>query len=279
MKKILVPIDFSEHSAYALETAAILAKKYNVGIVVMHMMGLSEAVLTKDEAQEMYEAVYYLKLAKKRFDAFLDRDYLKGIPVEMTVQNYKRFDEIDEVAKDFKADLIVMGSHGASGFKEIFVGSNTEKVVRTSEIPVLVVKDVTSKFKLDRVVFACDFNLDFVEPFKKAWSFFKELGSLFQVVHVNIPDDRFMNTQEMKAKAMKFFIHTGIRELELAHEEVIYYSDYSLERGIFSFANDFNADIVAIPTHGRRGLAHFFSGNIGEAIVNHSDMPMMTFKV
>ena len=164
------------------------------------MMGLSTAVLTKDESQEMFEAVYYMKLAEKRFSDFLDKDYLKGITIETTVQNYKEFHEINNVAKDFKADLIVMGSHGASGLKEVFVGSNTEKVVRTSDIPVLVVKNQIREFTMDKVVFACDFNIDFIEPFKKAWNFFEPLDTKFQVVFINTPE-KFISSQEMEENA------------------------------------------------------------------------------
>ena len=68
-----------------------------------------------------------MKLAEKRFSEFLDQPYMEGIPVETTVQNYKEFHEIDSVAQEFGADLIVMGSHGSTGLKEVFVGSNTEK--------------------------------------------------------------------------------------------------------------------------------------------------------
>ena len=168
MKKILIPVDFSEHSEYALEVGATLAKKHDASLIVLHMMGLSEAVLTKDESQEMFEAIYYMKLAEKRFNEFLDKDYLKDVKVEVTVQNYKEFHEINNVAKDFEADLILMGSHGASGLKEVFVGSNTEKVVRTSDIPVLVIKHQIKEFKMGKVVFACDFNMDFKEAFQKA---------------------------------------------------------------------------------------------------------------
>ena len=175
MKKILIPVDFSEHSEYALKVAATLAKKHNASIVALHMMGLSEAILTKDESQEMFEAIFYMKLAEKHFNEFLDKDYLEGIKVETTVQNYKHFNEINTIAAELGADLIVMGSHGASGLKEVFVGSNTEKVVRTSDIPVLVVKEKHNELKMERVVFACDFNLDFIEPFKKAFNFLKKL--------------------------------------------------------------------------------------------------------
>ena len=277
MKKILIPTDFSEHSEYALEVGASLAKKYNASLVVLHMMGLSEAVLTRDENQEMHEAIYYMKLAKKRFDNFLDRDYLRDIKVEETVLNYKDFTKINEVAKDFGANLIVMGSHGATGLKEVFVGSNTEKVVRTSEVPVLVVKNRLSNFKLDKVVFVCDFNLDSVRPFQEAWKFFNGTDTQFQTVYINIPD-KFMTSAEMEEKAFKFYLHCGIEDIDVFHN-TIYYCDTHLEYGIYSFCNKFEADLAVIPTHGRLGLAHFFSQNKGEAIVNHSDLPIMTFKV
>ncbi len=277
MKKILIPIDFSEHSEYALKVAATLAKKHNASLVVLHMMGLSEAVLTKNESQEMFEAIYYMKLAEKRFEDFLDRDYLKGISIETTVQNYKEFHEINQVAQEFAVDLIVMGSHGASGVKEVFIGSNTEKVVRTSDIPVLVVKNSMKHFEMERVVFACDFNLDFIEPFKKAWEFFGKLGTEFQVVFINTPE-KFLSNQQMEERAFKFMLQSGIENTEV-FDNIVYYCDYRLEHGIYSFCNSYEADLVVIPTHGRRGLAHFFSENIGEAIVNHSDLPIMTFKV
>ena len=136
MQKILVPVDFSEHSEYALEVAAAMAKQSGSEILLLHMMGLSEAVLTKDSSQEAAEAHYDMKLTSKRFGEFLDKDYLQGIKVQEMVQNYKIFSEINEVALEAKADLIVMGSHGTSGLSSIFVGSNTEKVVRTSQVPV-----------------------------------------------------------------------------------------------------------------------------------------------
>jgi nucleotide-binding universal stress UspA family protein len=277
MKKILIPVDFSEHSEYALQVGATLAKKHAASLIVLHMMGLSEAVLTKDESQEIFEAIYYIKLTEKRFSEFLDKDYLEGITIETTVQNYKDFHEIDKVAQDFSADLIVMGSHGASGLKEVFVGSNTEKVVRTTSVPVLVVKNKETHFKMDKVVFACDFNMDFIKPFKKAWNFFEKLGAEFQVVFINTPE-KFLSNQEMQERAFKFMLHSGVDTTDV-YDTTVYYCDYRLEHGIYSFSNEVDADVVVVPTHGRRGLAHFFSENVSETIVNHSALPIMTFKV
>ena len=277
MKKILVPVDFSEQSEYALQVAATLAKKQNAAIVVMHMMGLSEAVLTKDESKEVFEAMFYLKLAEKRFKEFLDKDYLQGIELQTTVQNYKEFHEINAVAKEFEADLIVMGSQGSSGLKEAFVGSNTEKVVRTSEIPVLVIKNQLDDFKIEKVVFACDFTKDYIAPFQQAWKFFETLGVQPQLLFINLPS-KFVSTSEMEIRAFQFLQQAELYS-EAVYDSIVYYNDFTIEDGIFSFSDKYDADVIAVPTHGRRGLAHFFSENIGEALVNHSITPMMTFKI
>ena len=77
MKKILVPTDFSKHAEYALEVAANLAKKHKASLLVLHMMGLSESILTKDESQEMYEAIYYMKLVKKQLKKFTKNEVLR----------------------------------------------------------------------------------------------------------------------------------------------------------------------------------------------------------
>ena len=277
MKKILVPVDFSEYSEYALEVAAELAKKYNAEIVTIHMMGLAQSVLTKDDSQEVFEAMYHMKLAKKQFDEFLDKDYLKGIKIHSNVQNYKVFDELDRVAKEFGADFIVMGSHGSTGMREVFVGSNTEKVVRTSSVPVLVIKHRRINFNVEKMVFASDFSLEFVPAFKQARELAKTLKCQLQLVYVNTPE-RFKRSGEMETRAFKFLVNAKNDATDM-YDSIKYYCDTTIEEGIFNFSDNFKADLIAIPTHGRRGLAHFFTGSIGEELVNHSPIPIVTFKV
>ncbi|MBT8269949.1 MAG: universal stress protein, partial [Bacteroidia bacterium] len=127
MKKIIVPIDFSEHSEYALEAAAIIAQKHDAELLALHMLEISDAILTHNTGEQQSKAFFLLKLAEKRFDQFLEKDYLNGIKITPIVKHFKVFSEVNDVAKEQNADLIVMGSHGASGVKEFFVGSNTEK--------------------------------------------------------------------------------------------------------------------------------------------------------
>ena len=279
MKKILVPVDFSEYSEYALQAAAILAKHQKAEIMVLHMLGLSEAVLIKDEGQEVAEAVYYMKLAEKRFKTFLDKEYLKNIDISETVQNYKIFSEINDVAKENDADLIVMGSHGVSGLREeVFIGSNTEKVVRTSDIPVLVIKQPVEDFTIQEVIFACDFKIENIGPYHNAMKLFRSLGANVHLLYVNLPGDRFRNSEQIEERVKEFLFKAEAGNLEM-YDKVVYYNDYTVENGVYNYSNKIDADLIAIPTHGRRGLAHFFSGSIGEDIANHANRPVMTFKI
>lgn len=277
MKKILVPVDFSEYSEFALEVAASLAKKFDAEITVLHMLGLSEALLSREEAAGLSEAVYYMKLAQKRFETFLDKPYLKDITISEFVQNYKVFSEINEVAKEQDADLIVMGSHGTSGgINDIFVGSNSEKVVRTSEIPVLVIKKPTPDFETGNVLFACDFKTESIRPYLNARALFNKLGSKMHFLYINLPNESFKSSDEIENRITEFLMKAdGNTD---AMKDIVIRNDYSAESGIFKYGDKIGADIIAIPTHGRKGLAHFFYGSLGEDLVNHASIPVITFR-
>jgi len=278
MKRILIPIDFSEYSEYALEVAAKIAKKFKANLTVVHMLGLSEAVFAKDETQEFMEAQYYMKLAKKRFDKFLDKPYLKEIEIFQTVQNYKNFNEINNIVREQAIDLVVMGSHGASGFSSLFVGSNTEKVVRTCDVPVLIIKKRRPNFELNEAVFACDFKVENVRAYNKAIQIFRMFDAKVHLVYVNLPSPNFKSTSEAKEE-IELFLSVAHHGDTSRKEKVVLLNDYSIEEGIYNYAQSVKADTIAIPTHGRQGLAHFFRGSIGEDIANHANLPVITFKL
>lgn len=277
MKKILVPVDFSEFSEYALEVAASLAKKHNAEILVFHMLGISESVFVANEAVEIAEAKYYMTMAKERFSTFLDKDFLNGIKLTEIIQNFKVFSEINELAKEKDIDLIVMGSHGSKGLSEFFVGSNTEKVVRTSSVPVLVIKKKYAHFKLKEVVFACDFKIESLNAFIHAVKLFSEYEAKINLVYVNRPNEYYITKADLD-KRITYFM-SKIRDLNLKNVEVAYVTDYSIENGIVGYCQKIKADLVAIPTHGRKGWAHFFVGSLGENMANHLSMPVMTFRI
>ncbi|MEM8845973.1 MAG: universal stress protein [Bacteroidota bacterium] len=273
MKGIIVPVDFSEQSENALQVAASLAKKHDSELYVLHMLELSPSIMSESGYIAQEQVVHLIKVGEKRFNDFLDKSYLKGIKVIPIIKHYKVFQEVDEIAKKHDIELIVMGSHGTDGLKEIFIGSNTERVVRSSEIPVLVVKGEVKQFELKNFVFACDYKEENIPALKKA----KQMAELFdadlKLVYINTPADEFLSTEDAYNRISKF--------LNLAKEgfEVEIYNDYSVEKGILNYSETVAADLIGIPTHGRKGLTHFFMGSIGEDVANHSNIPVITFKI
>ena len=273
MKKIIVPIDFSEQSEYAMKVAVSLAKKHGSEILALHMLELNQAMFASSEGFHPEQTVFLLKLAEKRFKDFLDKPYLKGTTVTPIIKHYKVFSELNEVAERHGADLIVMGSHGSDGLKEIFIGSNAERVVRNADIPVIVVKEELENFEVKRFAFACDFKDDSLVAFQKAKSFVEMLSAELELVYINTPGDDFLSNKDAYERINQFLTKAN------AGQQVEIYNDYSVEKGILNYSESILVDMIGIPTHGRKGLSHFFMGSIGEDIANHSKIPVVTFKI
>ncbi len=277
MKKIIVPVDFSIYSENALKTAAFLAKESQAEVIVVHMLELSNAIVNQSESYAQQETVFYLKLAEKRFNKFLQKDFLTGVKVTPIIKHFKIFSELDQLAREENADLIVMGSKGTSGLSEMFIGSNTEKVIRYAHVPVLVVKEIAITQKIENAVFACDFSDDDVTPYLEAKTFFEKLNCNLELVYISTPTTKFKSTKEIEEKMTLFFNKINEDVSEISKVKII--SDYSVEKGVLYYANKSKADILTVATHGRKGISHFFEGSISEDIANHSKLPVLSFKI
>ena len=160
MKKIIIPVDFSQYSEYALETGAYLARRHNAEIIVMHMLELSDSIFSSSSSEKSEETAFMLMITNKKFETFLDKPYLEGLSVTPMIKNRKVLKELNEITTELKADLVVMGSRGHNDFDGVFTGSNTEKVVRHSNVPVLVVKSKPEDAEFKSIVLATDFSED-----------------------------------------------------------------------------------------------------------------------
>lgn len=274
MKRILVPTDFSEHAEYALRVAAEIAKENNSEIILLHMLELPhQAGDAIGSGHIIPEIMFFKDKAIGNLEELMDADFLEGINVSEVVQFEKAFEGILAVTKKNNIDFIVMGSHGASGYQEMFIGSNTEKVVRLSEVPVLVIKNKSGDFAAQNFVFASDFSDEIKKPFKKVLEFATVFKSHLNLVMINTPNS--FKPTHVAEKIMKNFI----QGFNYADYSLHIYNDVNVEKGILNFANSKNADLIGMCTHGRTGFAHFFNGSISEDLVNHASKPIITFKI
>jgi nucleotide-binding universal stress UspA family protein len=219
------------------------------------------------------QIMLYKEKAIEKLEDLMDVDFLDGINVSEIIQFEKAFEGILSISKKNGVDLIVMGSHGVSGFEEMFIGSNTEKVVRTSEIPVLVIKNEVPSFEVKNMVFASDFSPEISKPFEKLLEFSAIFGAHLNLVMINTPNS-FKSTA-VAEKIMAEFVG----KYNLSNYSLNIYNDVNVEKGILNFATKVNADLIGMCTHGRTGFSHFFNGSISEDLVNHTVRPVITFKI
>jgi nucleotide-binding universal stress UspA family protein len=264
IRTILVPYDFSECATNALRVAAKLGRLTGACIDVVHLYEQMTDFHT--ENQRLREEI------ESRLDRVPELPFLQGIELrkfmlrQMTLRDMFK----NEVLRN--ADLIVMGTHGAKGIKQL-VGSNTQRVVRLAPMPVLVTKDRIEDFDVKDVVYASNFTRSDVEKFDA----FRPLLELFNprvhLLKVNTP--RSFERSEDSHRAMDEFLRTH----ELKRYTATIYNDLSIEEGILNFSRSIDADLIAMATHGRTGFFHVVNGSLTEDIVNRTSFPVLSVKL
>ncbi len=179
MKTIVVPVDFSKKSEYAVKLASHIAKKSNYEVHLLHMVELPTGIVDMGAGSNFSipESMMYLKKVKEKIAQLGQIFFTEDFPLKHAIRFQNPYEGIIEYANKVNASFIVMGSKGVSDFEEILIGSNTEKVVRTSKIPVIVVKKDPTGFKVKNIVFASNFKSENKEPFHKLVAFSNEFKS------------------------------------------------------------------------------------------------------
>lgn len=275
MKKILVPTDFSECAEHAVEVAASIAKKTDARLYILHVMNIP--VYDRNDSFQSYsdaaEGIFWMKLVKKRFKELFSKPFMKNVNAIEVLQFDGVYDTIAQQANEHGIDLIVMGSHGDSGAHEVFIGSNTEKVVRLADCPVLTVKHRHESFDIKNVVFASNFLGEAKENFERLFSFIKLFDAHIHLLKVITPD-HFESTAYTEDLMQEF-----IDEWKLTNYTTHIYNERTIHAGIHAVADRLNADMIAMETHGRTGFSRFVYGSHTESVVNHADIPVLSVRI
>ncbi|HET8963930.1 MAG TPA: universal stress protein [Chitinophagales bacterium] len=276
MKTILVPTDFSECANNALRVAAFVARKTGANINLLHV---HEVPLTgyQGSIEGTVDDIPYmmglLKATKAKIKKTLSLPFMKGIKVVHNIETGQICDHIIKAAEKYKVDLIIMGTHGVSGLKEAIIGSNAEKIVRNSSVPVITIKDNIIEPKVETIVYATDFSEEFELVFPEVEKIAKLLGAKLEIVKVvtRLQFETTKKSERIISKLKKKFKNSDF-------SASVYY-DFNKQQGIRRFARSKKADMIALGTHGRHGLSHFFNGSIAEELVNHSSVPVLTINL
>lgn len=275
MKKILVPTDFSKPSEYASKLASTIAKNSDSEVHLLHMIEIPTGIIDMGGGSNFSipESMLYIRKVRDKLINYKQKFFPENNSVKHSIRFQNPYEGIRDYGKKINADLIVMGSKGHTDLEEILIGSNTEKVVRNSEAPVLVTKKDGDNFNPKNLIFASSFKPDKNKAFTRFLDFANNFDSKIHLLKINTPQ-KFENTQKTKDRIQNF-----VSKHNLKNYSINVYNDSSVERGILNYSNEINADVIALATHGRSGLSHIFNGSITKHLSKKAIKPMLTFKV
>lgn len=275
MKSILVPTDFSDCAKYASDLAMQLAKRSHSMLHYVHLLDVPvDWLYTGAGMDERYPNVNNrVKKARRALNLLAEAAEKQGIQVKTDIEYDQSYTMVIKYADQHAIDLIVMGSHGASGLKELFIGSYTQKIVRSTLVPVLVIKRPQDQLHIRDVVLAYDFETEAYDQFKKAMEYVVLIQAKIHLVFINTPAN-FKGTPEISQKMKEYTLLMP----ELVSSAEIYNS-FGFEQGLLSFCREKEAGMIIMITCGRQGLNRFLNSSVTERVINHVDIPVMSLKM
>ncbi|PRY05385.1 nucleotide-binding universal stress UspA family protein [Pontibacter ummariensis] len=285
MRRILVPTDFSEQARNAFEVAVAVARRTGAAIKLLHVIeapsynyaptfsATGDIIAPYNNNMEQVYVLQLMETTRGQMEQLINTVEHKGVDVVQEVDVDKVINKIKRTIREDDVDLVVMGSKGASGLDEFLVGSNTEKVVRSAECPVLTVKRREPNFDVREIVLASDFRREVSQAMDRFKAFQSLFDARLHLVYINTPG-AFESSSNVRQKLEETTEKYGLRNYSIN-----VYNDSVEEEGIMHFANDIGADLIMMATHGRTGFSHLLSGSIAEDLVNHTQIPVLTFHI
>lgn len=277
--KILIPFDFSEQSRFAVDYAADFTANFDVEILLLHVLELSAFADVNREGHfedlmgintEMLEM--QRKTAVSKMTAL--RDELQGRFPKLAahIKMGPLTETILSFARRRKVDLILMGTKGAESLRSWISGSETQVIARRSEIPVCSVMTGKSKSEIDDILFISDFKDTELAPDPVITKLVRGLGARLHLLYIC---DKELKSDEAVREMMTAYINEhGLdpHELHIHHES-------SVVEGIHHFGQMDEMDLIALGTHGRKGINHLIRGSIAEKLINHLHKPVLVYRI
>ncbi len=278
MKKILVPVDFSDVSQFGIEIAKKVAKTTEVELHLLHIITLPSHILLDNNGDLMEDGEMDTSEVKtQKLEAEIKMKAIVESLTDFNIHTCICYGHVNEetvkYAKKNTMDLIVMGTHGSTGIKEYITGSHAEYVAMHATAPVFTVKCDRSEMQIKSLVFTNSFSHE-VENFP---SIIKTIQEAFHaelhLLRVNTPNS-FMVDDEVLANMKKFS-----DKYELVDVKYSVINDKEVESGIEKYCLYNNVDVISIGSRQRTGVNKLINGCVSADLVNHVFKPIITYKI
>ncbi|MDA9312718.1 universal stress protein [Vicingaceae bacterium] len=273
LNKILIPIDFPNTSKLALEYAANLCKAFDSELHLVHIYKTSTIDVLPNLTASSASLPNYEGLREMVIEE------LNAVGEKFSKQNNIAYNiEVKEgsvskgiiaSAKDCGADLIVIGTHGVSGFEEFFMGSNAYRVVTSSAVPLLTVQEHSDKMGFQNIVLPIDCSQHTRDKVSEVVALAELMGSKVHIAQLMREDD---DTAIMNLKVKQIEEHLDHKSI--AHQTTVI-SNENIAEATLEFANKVVPDLIATMTD-QENYTGFFIGEYSQQIVNHSKIPVLS---
>jgi len=297
LNRILCPVDFSEFSEHALRHAAALARWYGAELCVMHVFPVPPPIDIIPPLATTRAPASLTPADRNHIDEQLQRmaeRVAPGMSVETVVQDAPSvYRDILFRAEQWPADLVVMGTHGYSGFERLVIGSVTEKILRLSPCPVFVVPNavveapVPGDVHFDRILAAVDFSESSLAALRYAMSIAEEADARLTVLNaIEVPPElqRPPTSADYSVAAVRAQAEAErLRCLSaLIPEEVQTYCtvetavvEGKASREILRHADANHIDLILMGVQGRGPLDLMIFGSNAHDVIRHASCPVL----
>ncbi|MBI1767174.1 MAG: universal stress protein [Bacteroidetes bacterium] len=271
MKRILVPCDFSAPAQEAFKFAVAIARQSN-GVV--HVLYVIDVPFLKDNPIMSHGNVLNLEFmqdieqkAKEQFETLRKLNAPPTLSVNFTVDINPLVLSVETCVREKQIDLVIMGGHSSS---DSIWGTNSSKIVRYSQVPVITIRE-NSHQQIENIVVPIgpiQYHESLEKELKKLQAFF---NAKIHFLWINTP--LIFKTDVESKREMQHYVQAS----KFENYTINVLSDYNVEAGIFRFAKEKKADMIAMGTHAWKGLVRNLTINITEGVVSHAAFPIWTY--
>jgi nucleotide-binding universal stress UspA family protein len=275
MQKILVPVDFSELSDYAMSIAGEIATSFDSEIILLNVIHVGKDAIFDNKGNLSDSNDFDVAAIKKQQVENESKlaELTKNFKNARAVVKVADIEEaILECDKQENINLIVMGTHGSSGLAQQISGTIADKIIRLAKASVITLKCKRETTEFKKILLVSDFNPPVKDNIKELLELVGAFGAELHLLKVNTTFNK-ENKDEVEARME---VYCDLNGIENAAFHV--FDAASVEAGIEAFTDREGIEFVAIGSRGRMGISAFFQGCISADLVNHLYKPVFTFR-
>lgn len=275
MKRILFPTDFSEAASAAFMYALRFADSFDAELIVMHVYDLPivETPPLPESTKEIFDIVELNQFESFReqlpeMHEVAENNNLGHVKMRNILLYGDLIYNINKVCKEEDIDLIVMGTKGASGLKETFLGSTTASVIANASVPVLGIPVEAEYRKIHNIAFTTQYKEKDNDAIMQAIEIAQKFDARIQCLYIKNPDDP-TDIDERIAVWKQHYKGMNIDFFNIAGDHI--------EQTILDFIENQHADLLVMRTHKRSFFENLFHRSLTKKMAYHSKVPLLIF--